>query len=157
MYVTATNAVGHIPNGSTLAHYELSVGSMSTVKGYTGPHVDGQVVNASDSLYIDTSGEHATVNVNGVVKTSSGATICFSWTGHAVWDDDIKTIIEEAPEAKTAPFGKLTTLNSFQVGDNALKSLGTTSFVGSGRYILRNGQIGVETRIARVVAPTCDE
>lgn len=157
MYVTATNAVGHICNGSTLAHYELSVGSMDTVEGYTGPHVEGQVVNASDSLYINPSGEHATVNVNGVVKTTSGATICFSWTGHVVWDDDIKAIIEEAPDAKTAPFGKLTTLNSFQAGDTLLKSLGTTSFVGSGRYILRNGQIGVETRIARVVAPTCDD
>jgi hypothetical protein len=157
MFVTATNAVGHISNGSTLAHYELSVGSMSTVEGYSGPRVEGQVVNASDSLYIDSSGEHATVNVNGVVKTDSGATICFSWTGHAIWDDDIKAIIEEAPDAKSAPFGKLTTLNSFQVGDKSLKSLGTTSFVGSGRYILRNGQIGVETRIARVVASKRDE
>lgn len=157
MYVTATNAVGHIPNGSTLAHYELSVGSMSTVDEYTGPKVEGQVVNASDSLYIDASGEHATVNVNGAVKTTSGATILFSWTGHAIWDDDIKAIMDEAPDAKTTPFGKLTTLNSFEVGDVSLKSMGTTSFVGSGRYILRNGQIGIETRIARVVASVCDD
>jgi hypothetical protein len=156
MYVTAANPVGNILNGSTFAHYELSVGSMSTVEGYTGPHVEGQVVNAGDWLYIDPSREHATVNVKGVVKTLSGASIGFSWTGHASLDDNVLAIFQQSPDAKTVSFGKMTTLNSFKVGDPSLLELGMTSFVGSGRYIIKNGQMGVETRISRVVAPICD-
>jgi Protein of unknown function (DUF3237) len=157
MYVTAANPVGDICNGSTFMHYELSVGSMSTVEGYTGPHIEGQVVNAGDWLDIDPSREHASVKVKGVVKAVSGASVYFSWTGHVSLDDDIEAVFQQAPDAKTTPFGKLTTLNSFKVGDPSLKSLGATCFVGSGRYIFRNGQMGIENRIARLVALSCDE
>ncbi|KAI1618126.1 hypothetical protein EDD37DRAFT_662970 [Exophiala viscosa] len=151
MYVTAANPVGELDSGSTFVHYEFSVGSMSTVEGYTGPHIDGQVVNAGDWLYIDPSQEHASVNVKGVVRTLNGASLYFSWNGHAYLDDDTMASFPRAVESERAPFGRLTTLNSFKSGDPSFKALNNTCFVGNGRYIVKNGQIGVEARLARVV------
>lgn len=138
-------------------HYELSAGSMTTVEGYKGPHVEGQVVYAADSLYIDPSQDHAFVNVKGVISVVSGATIGFNWTGHASLNDNTHRIFEKSPDARTADFGNLTVLVRFEVGDPLLKTLGTTNFVGSGRYLLRNGQMGIEVRISRVDAPVCED
>ncbi|RMD42207.1 hypothetical protein DV735_g2938, partial [Chaetothyriales sp. CBS 134920] len=150
MFVTAANPVGEIANGSTFIHYEFSVGSMTTVENYTGTHVEGQVVNAGDWMCIDPSKEHASVKVKGVVRTLNDASLYFSWTGHAFMDDDSPEALQHAA-GQRMPFGKLTTLNSFKAGDPSLKDLSSACFVGIGRYILRNGQIGVELGIARVV------
>ncbi|RMZ79133.1 hypothetical protein DV738_g3497, partial [Chaetothyriales sp. CBS 135597] len=148
MFVTAANPVGEIANGSTFIHYEFSVGSMSTVDSYTGTHVEGQIVNAGDWMWIDPSKEHASVKVKGIVRTLNNASLYFSWTGHAFIDEDKSEPDQQGPGL---PFGELTTLNRFEAGDPSLKELSSACFVGIGRYILRNGQIGVELGIARVV------
>jgi hypothetical protein len=157
MYVTAANPVGEISSGATFVHYEYSVGSITTVEGYKGPKVEGQIVNAADWLYIDPSQEHASVNLKGIVKTVTNASLHFSWTGHAYLDDTTAAILQHSAAPDKTPFGRLTVNNSFTAGDPALKGLNTTCFVGHGRYSLKNGQICVETRLARVVPPLFDE
>ncbi|KAK5957874.1 hypothetical protein OHC33_001063 [Knufia fluminis] len=153
MYVTGANSVGVLSNGSDFAHYELNAGSMNTVESFDGPKIEGQVVSGGDWLYIDSSREHARVNVKAMVKTTDGTTISVSWTGHCDLDDKIKAVFTGGPGASTTPFGRLIDQATIEAAHPDFAALEKSCFVGSGRFVLQDGNMAVETRISRVVAP----
>ncbi|KIX09424.1 uncharacterized protein Z518_00504 [Rhinocladiella mackenziei CBS 650.93] len=156
MWVTGANRVGQLANGSDFAVYQLNAGQMTTLDDFAGPKIEGEVVTAADYLYIDSSKEHASVNVKAVVKTTEGAMVYVSWTGHADIDDKMTAIFTQAPNAATTPFGNITSSISIEAGHPSLAALGKGCFVGSGRFLLHEGKMAVETRISRVIAPADD-
>lgn len=153
MYVTGANPVGVLSNGIDHAHYELNAGAMTTAESFHGPRIEGRVVSGGDWLYIDQSRDHARVNVKALVKTADGATVSVGWTGHCDLDDKIKAVFSQAPGASTTPFGNLIDQVTIEAAHPSFAQLEQSCFVGSGRFVLQDGNMAVETRISRVVAP----
>ena len=79
------------------------------------------------------------------------------YTGIAMLDAAIGEIFEGKPEATTTAFGNSTTFHTFQVGDPKYKFLEKNTFVGNGRFIVKNDprKVTVESRISQVV-PSAD-
>jgi len=147
-YVAGANPIGQLSDGSRHDHYELNAGAISTIEGYEGVKLQGQIVNGGDWLTIDPSGTHARVNVKTLVKTAEGGTVGVNWTGHCEVDEKITAILMQQADAATTPFGNLTSYVSLEG-----PGMDGSCFVGSGRFVLEDGKMAVQTCISRVVAP----
>lgn len=103
------------------------------------PKIEADVVYGGDWLHMDPDKSHARINVKGIAKTAEGAVsffflflqnsprkklagmklmiaffsffqgIGFSWEGVCKMDEKIGAIFSGSPEARTNPFGQIST------------------------------------------------
>lgn len=147
-------AVGGVSKGGplTVAPFASSSGFLRSEPGYP-VKVNAEMVHGSDFIRGDPSGKHVRLDVNSVLKDSSGAFISYKYSGIIELEPGNIAVLSGSKDAKTTEFGHVLTHILFETGSEDLKLLEQKVYVGSGRFIIEEGKAPVvEYKISEVTA-----
>lgn len=151
--INAPISIGQINSGAGLNFVRATGGSIKTVSGFSGPKLDGNVIDGEDWITVDSDGKRLRLNAKMLIKTLDGATAVFSYTGIITVNPEIGLILTGDEAMKTVPYGGLVSSGRFETGDPRYKDLENSLFVGSGRFIIKEDRsVTVEYGLSRVVA-----
>ncbi|MCJ1364625.1 hypothetical protein MMC16_003738 [Acarospora aff. strigata] len=145
-------SVGSASRGTPVAVVPMTGGSVKTESSFS-PELDAEFVGTgADYIHNDPSGEHMRLNAHGVLKNKDGAMVYVNYTGVVDITPELGAILGGSPEAKTTDFGNSFIEMRFETGDEKLKELETSTFVGAGRFRYEQGKpVVVEYKLSKVV------
>ncbi|KAH8663109.1 hypothetical protein BGZ60DRAFT_81476 [Tricladium varicosporioides] len=136
----------------TIAPFTSTNSYLRSVDGYP-IKVDAIFAHGSDFIRMDPSQKHLRLDVNSVLKDSSGGFIGYKYSGIITLTPEIGAVLTDKPEAKTTDFGNVVTHILFETGSEELKAIEEKIYVGTGRFIVEKGQpVVVEYNISEVTA-----
>ncbi|KAG9235657.1 hypothetical protein BJ875DRAFT_440168 [Amylocarpus encephaloides] len=148
-----------IPVGNVAKGAPLTIATFTSKGSYLRSEpdypikVDAVFVHGSDFIRQDPSGKHLRLDVSSILKDKSGAIISYKYSGIITLSPEIGAVLGGSPDAKTTDFGNVVTHIIFETGSEELRAMEQKIYVGSGRFIVEQGNpVVVEYNISEVSA-----
>ncbi|KAK4185965.1 hypothetical protein QBC35DRAFT_287320 [Podospora australis] len=116
--------------------------------------LNASILHGADFITTDPDGKHVRLEVQSLAKdkTTDGL-IRFNYKGTVSLEGAAGKVLKGEPGAATTPFGEAFIHPVFQTGTRELAALQDKTFVGSGHFVLDEGEpVIVEYKISEVVA-----
>ncbi|KAH7077571.1 hypothetical protein BKA63DRAFT_564146 [Paraphoma chrysanthemicola] len=137
--------------GTSVQVFPITWGELRSVENFPIA-LNAEVQYGSDTVRIEPAQSHVRIAVNAVLKTQAGSHLVYKYHGIVKIDPAFMAIFAASPDAKSTDFGNAFTSIQFETGDEKLKALDHSIFVGSARFVVEHdGQIVIETKISQVV------
>ncbi|KAK7756986.1 hypothetical protein SLS62_001002 [Diatrype stigma] len=128
--------------------------TLESVEGYE-PHCRFSIEHAVDHFTVDANKSHGRIDARGALVDAEGRAVELVNTGLVRINEATLPLIQQQPDAKTAPFGHGLEVVHFRTGCDEYKDLENRIFVSSMRFTYIDGErTGIEQRISEVVSGT---
>ncbi|KAK4692069.1 RNA polymerase I-specific transcription initiation factor RRN6, partial [Lecanoromycetidae sp. Uapishka_2] len=151
--IANATSIGSASRGTPLSIAPMTGGSIKSESGFS-PSIDAQWEGVgADYIHVDPSSTHMRLNAHGAVKDKiSGGLIYLNYTGIVGITPALGAILGGSPDAKSTPFGDSFIEMRFETGEEKLKDLELSTFVGAGRFVVEEGKpVTVEYKLSKVV------
>ncbi|KAH8885069.1 hypothetical protein GQ53DRAFT_751364 [Thozetella sp. PMI_491] len=146
------NQVGEIASSGALFHvpFKTDSGFLRSEPDYP-IKLDAVFTQGADYIKADPDGKHVRLEVQSIAKDKSGGWVRFNYTGIIATETPNGKVLRGDADAKTTDFGNAFTQIVFETGSPELKDLQTKVYVGSGHFIVKDGEpVTVEYKISEV-------
>ncbi|KAL2019321.1 hypothetical protein VTK56DRAFT_9788 [Thermocarpiscus australiensis] len=146
--------IGNSCVGGGLVAIPFYNGVVESVPGFS-PKFKFNISNGIDYVTVDPDQKHGRFTVKAVLTDDEGRNVVLNIDAITELHPDVVSIIEGAPDAKSAPFGYCVEQLKFWAGDDVYKPLENMLFVSSQRFtVAADGTAGAELRVSRIVSGT---
>jgi Protein of unknown function (DUF3237) len=130
----------------------MTGGTMKSVSGFS-PSIDATLEGmGNDYIRTDPDDQHWRLDAHCVIKNHTGGRAYVNYSGIITLNDATRAALSGQEGAKSTDFGNVFIEMRFETGDEEMKELEHSTFVGAGRFVLEEGKPpAVEYKLSKVV------